>query len=141
MKNRVNLGVIGCGSVFRLMHLPALIKLNNKFNIVSVYDTDEAAIKLTNKLFGKDLPFKIVNNPTKILSDPHIDAIAVLTSTSSHLKYTLQALRNNKHVFLEKPAAVLPKDVLKITQYEKKFNKYCQVGSPTVPSPPGRGPG
>ena len=128
MKKRINLGIIGCGTVFRLMHLPALLRHKDKFNIVSVYDINENAIKFTKKLIGMNVSCIFAKDPSEIFTNPIIDAIAVLTSTSSHLKYALLVLRNNKHLFLEKPATVLPKDVEKIIQYEKKYKRFCQVG-------------
>lgn len=128
VKNRVNLGIIGCGSVFRLMHLPALLKHYDKFNIVSVYDESENAFNLTKKLTGKNTQIEISEDPTEIFLNPNIDAVAVLTPTSSHMQYALKALAQDKHVFLEKPAAVKPKDVKKIIAYEKKHKKFCQVG-------------
>ncbi len=127
MKTRINLGIFGCGAVSRLMHLPALLNNKHKFNIVSLYDINENALKLTAKLFANE-NLNFVKLPSEILSNPKIDSVAVLTSTSSHLRYTLTALQNKKHVFLEKPAAVLPKDVEKIIKYEKKYKRYCQVG-------------
>ena len=96
-------GIIGCGAVSRLMHLPALLHNKHKFNIVSLYDINDNAVKLTKKLFNSKLHLNFAGRPSEITSNPDIDAIAVLTSTSSHLKYTLQALRNKKHVFLKNP--------------------------------------
>lgn len=128
MKNRINIGIIGCGSVFRSMHLPALLSKKNKFKIVSLYDIDHQSIKLTKKILSKNEQTDFVTDPLEIFNNPDIHAVAVLTSTSSHVKYTLAALKNNKHVFLEKPVAVIPKDVLRIIEQEKKYKRYCQVG-------------
>lgn len=128
MKKRVNIGVLGCGSVFRMMHLPALLGKIEKYNILSIYDSDPKAIKLSKKIFNDKLNVKIASTPLEILKNPEIQAVAVLTPTSSHIKSTLSALKNGKHVFLEKPAAVLPKDISKIIKYEKEFKRFCQVG-------------
>ncbi len=128
MKKRVNLGIIGCGSVFRLMHLPALLKNYDMFNIISVYDESKKALNLTKKIIGKNIVIEIADDPSEIFLNPNIDAVAVLTPTSSHVQYTLKALAQGRHVFLEKPAAVEPKDVQKIIAYENKYKKFCQVG-------------
>lgn len=128
MKRKVNLGILGCGSIFRSMHLPSLLKLADKFNIVSVYDNDSRALKLALRSLPRGLNLRFSAGPEEILSDTSIAAIAVLTSTSAHVKYTLQALKNKKHVFLEKPAAVLPRDVKRIIAAEKKYRRYVQVG-------------
>ena len=124
----VKLGILGCGSVFRSMHLPALLAQNNKFSVVCAYDPDDTAIKLTKKAAGKNSGIKFVKSPNEIIKDPSIDAIAVLTRTSMHVKYAIESLKNGKYVFLEKPAAVLPAGVKKIISAEKKYGKFCQVG-------------
>jgi len=128
MKNKVNLGVLGCGAIFRKMHLPSLFSLRNKFNIVSVFDNNAEAIKLTAAEKESRMINSYASSADDILRSPVIDAIAVITSTEAHLKYTLKALNNGKHVFLEKPAAVLPSEVKKIIAAEKKNKKYVQVG-------------
>lgn len=128
MKKKVNIGIIGCGSVFRSMHLPSLLNLSDKFKIVSIFDTDKNAFKLTKKIITNSRGIKYSDNAEDVLRDPQIDAVAVLTSTSVHVNYTLQALKRGKHVFLEKPAAVLPKDVKRIIAAEKKYGRFVQVG-------------
>jgi len=128
MKKKVNLGILGCGSIFRSMHLPSLLNLADRYNIISLYDTDSRAIKLARTSLPAKLNVKFTKTPEEILKDPAIDAIAVLTSTSAHVKYTLQALKHGKYVFLEKPAAVLPADVKRIIAAEKKYRRFVQVG-------------
>lgn len=128
MKDKVNLGIFGCGSIFRSMHLPSLLKLADKFNIAAAYDTESRAVALTRDSLPRSLKLKFAESPGEILTDPSIDAVAVLTSTSAHVKYTLLALKHKKHVFLEKPAAVLPADVKRIISAEKKYRRFVQVG-------------
>ena len=128
MLKKVNLGIIGCGSVFRQMHLPSLLSLGSKSRIISVYDTNSKAMSLTKKLLPHNLKIKFAANADEVIKDPSVNAVAVLTSTSVHVKYTLDALRSGKCVFLEKPAAVLPKDVKRIIAAEKKYRRYVQVG-------------
>ncbi|MBZ0203018.1 MAG: Gfo/Idh/MocA family oxidoreductase [Ignavibacteria bacterium] len=129
MKKTLNLCIIGAGAVFRLMHLPALLNLNDKFRIKSVYDPDPKALSKTAKVLSrrtKDPMFTAC--PAEILSDEGIDAVAVLTPTSAHFRYTIDSLKKRKHVFLEKPAAVNLQDVKKIITAERKYRRFVQVG-------------
>lgn len=128
MKKLINLGILGCGSVFRSMHLPSLLNQKDKYKIRAVYDTDNKAIKLTQRVLAGKIDLNIADCAEQIFKDPAIEAVAVLTGTSAHVKYTLQALKHRKYVFLEKPAAVLPKDVKRIIAAEKKYGRYVQVG-------------
>ncbi len=128
MPKRINMGIIGAGNVSRLMHIPALLRLKAKYNISAICDIDFNAIK---KLTGE---LKISKNtlltiyPDEIIKNSAIDAVAVLTPTSTHLDYTLNSLNNKKHVFLEKPASVNAKDIIKIKSAEKNNKRIVQVG-------------
>jgi predicted dehydrogenase len=133
MRKTINLGIIGCGQVLSGMHLPALIKLKDRFKISALCDTNPKTLKRIQEIFSlkyNDIFSGCIysNNAFDILKDKRTDAAAILTPTSSHLGYTIEALKNNKYVFLEKPSSVLPSDVKKIISSEKKYNKFVQIG-------------
>ncbi len=46
------------------------------------------------------------SDETQILSDPQVDAVAILTRHNLHARQVLSALRAGKHVFCEKPLAL-----------------------------------
>jgi predicted dehydrogenase len=128
MPKQINLGIIGAGNVSRLMHIPALLRLKGKYRISSICDIDFRTLqRLTGELkISSDTLLTIY--PDDIIKNPHTDAVAVLTPTSTHLAYTLSSLNNKKHVFLEKPATVNVKDIFKIKSAEKKNKRLVQVG-------------
>ena len=45
----------------------------------------------------------LLRTPTKILTSPDIDAVAVITPVWTHYELAKKALENGKHVFVEKP--------------------------------------
>ncbi len=128
MKKIVKLGIIGCGSVARLMHIPVLLNLANRFKIDAIYDIDKTSLNHTAELISNKYSTYKAVSPEQIFRSKNIDAVAILSPTSTHLKYTLNTLKNRKHVFLEKPVTVLPQNIEKIIAAEKKFNKHVQVG-------------
>ncbi len=105
------------------MHLQVLNKLKNKFAISGVYDISKEAIK-NSGIRDAD----ISKNGKSILRNPEIDAVFILTPISTHVKYTIEALKNNKHVFLEKPAALSVREINSMINASKKYRKYVQVG-------------
>ena len=120
--------IIGAGMVFKEMHFPALLKLKNKFYISKIFDTGKNSYKILKDKY-KTLPDSVFTNSyDEILKDEQIDAVAVLTPTSTHLKYSLLALKNNKHIFLEKPVAVSQKEILKIKSEYDKTKLILQIG-------------
>src|SRR3972149_4049170 len=120
---KLNIGIIGCGAIFRLMHLQVLKKLKNMFNISYVYDINKAAIENS----GVKNAF-IAEEWKSILKNPEINAVFILTPISTHVKYTIYALSNNKHVFLEKPAALIIKEIDLMIKVSNKYRRYVQVG-------------
>lgn len=128
MKKTVNLGIIGCGSIFRNMHLPAINENNSKFRIISIYDNDTNSVKLSKIVTGEDNSINYADSAEDIIYNKNVDAVAVLTWTSSHFKYASKALLAGKHVFLEKPVSVKTSDADKLISLEKSSKKFVQVG-------------
>lgn len=128
MKKSVNLGIIGCGSIFRNMHYPALKEIDDKFKIISIYDSDPFSVRQTKKVIGNVNRVKYTLSADDIIKDKNIDAVAVLTYTSSHFYYASKALSSGKHVFLEKPVSVNPLEAKKLITLEKRYKKHVQVG-------------
>jgi predicted dehydrogenase len=130
--SKINIGIIGAGVIFRLMHLPVLKKLERKFNIVKIYDIERSAFISAARVMKKlKYPFEKniwAESSEEIFNDGKIDAVAVLTGINSHLDYTLKALNSSKHVFLEKPAALSVKEIQKMDALSAKKKKLVQVG-------------
>lgn len=129
---KINLGILGAGAIFRLMHLPVLKKLERKFNIVNIYDKDPSAyIRAADLMKKLKLPFDKniwAQNPRDIFENSSIDAVAVFTGINSHVVYTLRALKSGKHVFLEKPAALNLNEIVKMKGIALKNKLFVQVG-------------
>jgi len=96
-KNIVNVALFGLGRIGQ-MHAENLIS-HPKFNLIYVYDLNK---KLSKKMSNK---FKCANlrNPNIAMKDKKVDVIFVATSTSTHLKFITNAVKNKKVVFCEKP--------------------------------------
>lgn len=129
-KKRLNLGIIGTGAVFRLMHLPVLNILSGKFKIISAFDNDKKVYINTQRLIRKNkydsINFK--NTPEEIFNDSTVDAVAIMTPISSHTRLTIKSLKAGKNVFLEKPAALTVKELDRMIRTQKNSGKIVQVG-------------
>lgn len=58
----------------------------------------------------------VVEDPSRILTDPAIDAVAIVTPLSTHFAFAKAALENGKHVLVEKPLAASSKECDELTQ-------------------------
>jgi len=97
---------------------------SKKIKIVSCYSRSKK--KRIN--FSKKFKTKYHNSYNALIKDQNIDAILLTTPHSLHAKHTIQALRNGKHVFVEKPMATKSVDAQKMLFTAKKNSKTLAVG-------------
>ncbi|MFH0759014.1 MAG: Gfo/Idh/MocA family oxidoreductase [Bacteroidota bacterium] len=73
---------------------------NQNFKIEKVADKRLDRLKILNQSYPS---IKTTTDPTEILTDPSIDAVAIVTPVFTHFQFAKDALENGKHVLLEKP--------------------------------------
>lgn len=98
---KVKIGVIGCGQMAQLAHIPS-IKANPDAELVAVCDFRK---KVTAALCRHwEIPFATDSVDELLKQD--IDAVYVLTTLPAHLANIRAALAAGKQVFTEKPVAM-----------------------------------
>lgn len=115
--------VIGLGRLGR-WHV---INLQNiqEIKVVSVCDnTLEIAQSVANKL---NIPH-FTNNVDDIMENEAIQAVVIVTSTSTHYDIISKAIAAKKAIFVEKPLTIDMEESLSIQQQIKQSNGFCQVG-------------
>ncbi len=114
MKKVVNFAIYGCGMIANV-HIKALMELESAC-ILGVGDINcEKA-----KAFGEKYSLKVYADLQSILDDGEIDAVCFCTPNSTHAELALKALKNDKHVVLEKPMAITVAECDKIIEAMKK---------------------
>jgi len=108
---KFNVGILGCG----LIGFKRASSLIND-NIIGCYDQN---ISLARK-FSREFKCENFQSIKKICENKKIDVIFVCTYHNALDKITLEALKNKKHVLVEKPAAISLK---KISNLLKKYSK------------------
>lgn len=97
---------------------------SKKIKLISCYSRNKK--KRIN--FSKKFNTQFHDSYNALLKDKNVEAILLTTPHSLHAKHTIQALRNGKHVFVEKPMATKSVDAQKMVFYAKKFNRILAVG-------------
>ena len=97
---------------------------SRKIRIISCYSKSKK--KRIN--FSKKYKTNYHDSYSSIIKDSNIDAVILTTPHSLHVKHTIQALQNGKHVFVEKPMATKYLDAKKMYLAAKKHNKILSVG-------------
>lgn len=96
----IQVGVIGGGDVAQIVHLPTFTFLSTIFAVKTICDVSLKTANHCASRFG--IP-RATTDPAEVFNDSDIDAVVILTSDEFHAPYTVAALRNGKHVFVEKP--------------------------------------
>ena len=117
MINKLNVGVIGLGVGAK--HARVLFS-NKKVNLISLCDLDNKKINLYKKIFKN---CKFTTNSDDIFKNPNIDIVSIASYDNFHAKHILQAIKYNKHFFVEKPFCLNINELNKICSNLKKKKK------------------
>ena len=96
----VNVGVIGYG-----YWGPNLVRNFSEVAGSRVAAVSDLVPERLAQAQNRSPSIKTTSHPGDLFSDPSIDAIAIATPVSTHYDLAMQALKANKHVFVEKPLA------------------------------------
>ncbi len=120
----VKLGIIGTGIAARELHLPALRKLRDKFEIVGVCNHTEEKAREFSKLVG-DVPYFL--NYQDLLSNSKVEAVDLVLPIELNFSVTREALEAGKHVIVEKPIASNIFDAELMTAFEDRYDRAMMV--------------
>jgi predicted dehydrogenase len=103
-----------------------------KFNDINikVFDTNQ---KVVNELINQNV--SIANNLNESIADPNIDVVFVITPPHSHFELADQALKNNKHVFVEKPITLTHDGALNLKKTAEDNNKILHTDNTFIYTP------
>ena len=118
----INVALIGLGRIGQ-MHAENLLK-HKSFNLKYVYDIDRKKIKKLSKIYN----CHGIKDPEVACKDQSIDVIFIATSTSTHLRFLTQAVKNKKIVFCEKPLDLNLKKIDKCKKLIQKYHPKIQLG-------------
>jgi predicted dehydrogenase len=96
---QIAIGVIGCGRIAQIAHLPAIAKASN-VRLVGVSDPSTRLATAVGAQYG--VPSFTV---TEELLAQDLDAVIVAAPDRFHLQLGLRAIELGKHVLMEKPLA------------------------------------
>lgn len=116
----LRVGVLGAGHLGKI-HI-RLLKENPNFELVGFYDPDAEKASQASEEFG-------VANFTNIDSlIGEVDAVDIVTPTLSHYECATKAIRQFKHVFIEKPITNTMEEAASLMRLAEEANVKVQVG-------------
>ncbi len=98
----LKVGLIGCGSFAKGMHVPNLLA-SEYYTLHACCDLNESAAQTIHEQVNSSYFTTDVN---KIFDDPEIDVVIIATWHDSHAELSIKAAQAGKHILCEKPMAM-----------------------------------
>ncbi|WP_282122040.1 Gfo/Idh/MocA family protein [Algibacter mikhailovii] len=128
--DRINVAIAGLGRRVGAMYTPIAVKKNN-VELVYLCDVMEkqranAATKVASML---DYKPKLENDIRKVLEDKNVDAFFNITPDHWHAPGSIMALKEGKHVYVEKPCSHNMAENALLVAAQKKYDRVVQMGN------------
>lgn len=118
--NKTSVGVIGVGHLGKIH--AKLYQQVEPAHLEGIYDTDHDKV---DKI-AVELNIKAYNDCDELLEK--VEAVNIVTPTSTHFEMAERALEKDCHLFIEKPIMATEEEANKIILKAKEKNKIIQVG-------------
>ena len=119
---RIKVGVVGCGLIGQMMHLPHLKELHDLYEVVALCDVSPGTLRYVGDYYGVSRR----HTDHHALLRESLDAVVVL-SGDSHGRVIVDALRAGKHVFTEKPMCYTLREADEILAAHQTAGTVCLV--------------
>jgi predicted dehydrogenase len=103
MAQRLRVGVVGCGVIAQVMHLPHLKELEDEYELAVVCDLSTSVAEACMRRFGAGHAVSRWEDVVNM----DLDVVMVLTS-GSHAPVAIAAAESGSNVFVEKPMCLSP---------------------------------
>ena len=98
MPDRVRIGIIGAGDIFRQRHFPGLAKIDDA-DVAAICNRSEESARGIAVEFN--LSPEIMTDPEALMAREDIDAVMIGTWPYKHCPFVLQSLDAGKHTFVQ----------------------------------------
>ena len=136
---KLRVAAIGCGIQMRsalftqMLGKDSYCKGWDQYRIVACCDCDkdcrEAAAAKCDEAYGEKGVCKAVADFRDVLADDTIDAVVIATPDHWHAYIAIEAMRNGKDVYCEKPLTFSAEESKAIIAAQEKYGRIFQTGS------------
>ncbi|KAF3167095.1 hypothetical protein TWF788_011460 [Orbilia oligospora] len=124
----IRIGLIGCGEIAQVAHIPTINFLSTKFTLTYLCDINPKALAFCASRCSSASPLKITQDAKELCASEDVDAVLVCSSDAYHVVHGVYALKNGKHVFIEKPLALCQFDIQILKKVESTSKGRVFVG-------------
>ncbi|MDO4575128.1 MAG: Gfo/Idh/MocA family oxidoreductase [Planctomycetia bacterium] len=133
VNDRVNLALIGCGSISNL-HRRQFLEHRKEDDVRFLYAVDaqmSRAEQAAKEVSKPDQATKPTQQMQLALDDKNVDGVIIATPDHWHALATIRACQAGKDVYVEKPAARSPFEGEQMVAAAKKYHRIVQIGTQT----------
>ncbi|EGX48471.1 hypothetical protein AOL_s00080g100 [Orbilia oligospora ATCC 24927] len=124
----IRIGLIGCGEIAQVAHIPTINFLSTKFTLTYLCDINPKALAFCASRCSSASPPKTTQDAKELCASENVDAVLVCSSDAYHVVHGVYALKNGKHVFIEKPLALCQFDIQILKKVESTSKGRVFVG-------------
>ena len=121
----INVGVIGCGKIAEMKHLPAYQGAVG-VRILGIADSDPQRLKLMSDKFAVD---KTYADYRDLIQEGSLDAVSICVPTYLHHGIAVAAAQKGKHILCEKPLALTSEEGKEMVGVARKNQVQLYVGA------------
>src|SRR3954452_11288917 len=121
----VRVGLVGCGRIAQVAHLPAMEK-TDAVRLVAVCDPSAAVAAAVARRYGVPASY---TDHAALLADPDIEAVLVTAPDRFHHAIATAALAAGRHVLVEKPLAPSVAEAEDLARRVPRSGLVLQVGA------------
>lgn len=117
----IKIGLIGTGHLGKI-HLKLIKELSDDFELVGIYDSNPEELKKVSEEFD----CKAFDSIEELIEQ--VDCIDIVTPTISHYDIASTAIKQSKHVFIEKPITQTSAEARSLLKLAHEADVKVQVG-------------
>jgi predicted dehydrogenase len=122
---RLRIGIVGCGEVSQIIHLPALEQLSDKFHVTALCDISPSVLEGVGERWSVENRF---TEYTALIEQADVDAVLVANPHAYHAQVLMKAIEAGKHVMVEKPMCMTLREADEIIASQRWHGVTVQVG-------------
>ena len=125
VREKLKMGIIGCGRIASTAHLPAIAESREILELIAVVDSVEERARSAHEKYGSR---RYYVNVEEALADREIEAFLICLPHHLHGGATIGALNHGKHVLVEKPLALTVEEADRMINAAEMNKRNLMVG-------------
>jgi len=122
---KIRIGIVGCGEVAQIIHLPSFNHLEEKYTVTALCDVSKKVLSAVGEQWR--IPKQYLDYHD-LIAQSDVDAVLITNPHAYHAEVAIAAIEAGKHVMIEKPMCVTLREADEINAAQARKGVVVQVG-------------